>query len=87
LRYFYINIIARRFKISKKEDVIEAEGTILEALPNAMFRVELENGYRVLAHISGKMRMHYIKILPGDKVKVEISPYDLTRGRIIFRKK
>jgi len=87
LRYFYINIIARRFKISKKEDVIEAEGTILEALPNAMFRVELENGHRVLAHISGKMRMHYIKILPGDKVKVEISPYDLTRGRIIFRKK
>ncbi len=87
MRYFYINIIARRFKISKKEDVIEAEGTILEALPNAMFRVELENGHRVLAHISGKMRMHYIKILPGDKVKVEISPYDLTRGRIIFRKK
>jgi len=87
LRYFYINIIARRFKISKKEDVMEAEGTILEALPNAMFRVELENGHRVLAHISGKMRMHYIKILPGDKVKVEISPYDLTRGRIIFRKK
>ena len=75
------------FKISKKEDVIEAEGTILEALPNAMFRVELDNGHKVLAHISGKMRMHYIKILPGDRVKVEISPYDLTRGRIIFRKK
>jgi translation initiation factor IF-1 len=59
----------------------------LEALPNAMFRVELDNGHKVLAHISGKMRMHYIKILPGDKVKVEISPYDLSRGRIIFRKK
>jgi translation initiation factor IF-1 len=67
--------------------VIEAEGTILESLPNAMFRVELENGHKVLAHISGKMRMHYIKILPGDKVRVEISPYDLTRARIIFRKK
>ena len=77
----------RRFDISKKEGVIEAEGTILESLPNAMFRVELENGHKVLAHISGKMRMHYIKILPGDKVRVEISPYDLTRGRIIFRKK
>ncbi len=74
-------------KISKKEGVIEAEGTIMEALPNAMFRVELDNGHKVLAHISGKMRMHYIKILPGDKVKVEISPYDLSRGRIIFRKK
>ena len=73
--------------ISIKEGVIEAEGTILEALPNAMFRVELENGHKVLGHISGKMRMHYIKILPGDKVRVEISPYDLTRGRIIFRKK
>jgi len=73
--------------ISKKEGVIEAEGTILEALPNAMFRVELDNGHKILAHISGKMRMHYIKILPGDKVKVEISPYDLTRGRITFRKK
>ena len=59
----------------------------MESLPNAMFRVELENGHKVLAHISGKMRMHYIKILPGDKVRVEISPYDLTRGRIIFRKK
>lgn len=59
----------------------------MEALPNAMFRVELDNGHKVLAHISGKMRMHYIKILPGDKVKVEISPYDLSRGRIIFRKK
>ncbi|HAJ94786.1 MAG TPA: translation initiation factor IF-1 [Actinobacteria bacterium] len=73
--------------MSKKEGIIEAEGKILEALPNAMFRVELENGHRVLAHISGKMRMHYIKILPGDTVKVEISPYDLTRGRITYRKK
>ncbi|MBM3701791.1 MAG: translation initiation factor IF-1 [Actinobacteria bacterium] len=73
--------------MSKKEGIIEAEGTILEALPNAMFRVELDNGHKVLAHISGKMRMHYIKILPGDKVKVEISPYDLNKGRITFRKK
>ncbi len=73
--------------ISKKEGIIEAEGTILEALPNAMFRVELENGHKLLAHISGKMRMHYIKILPGDTVKVEISPYDLSRGRITYRKK
>lgn len=79
--------VKKGVKISKKEGVIEAEGTILEALPNAMFRVELDNGHRVLAHISGKMRMHYIKILPGDKVRVEISPYDLSRGRIIFRKK
>ena len=68
-----------------KEDVIELEGTVMEALPNAMFRVELANGHKVLAHISGKMRMHYIKILPGDKVTVEFSPYDLTRGRIIYR--
>jgi translation initiation factor IF-1 len=68
-----------------KEDVIQMEGTVLEPLPNAMFRVELGNGHKVLAHISGKMRMHYIKILPGDKVKVEVSPYDLTRGRIIYR--
>jgi translation initiation factor IF-1 len=62
-------------------------GTVLETLPNAMFRVQLENGHRVLAHISGKMRMHYIKILPGDKVKIELSPYDLARGRIIFRER
>ena len=68
-----------------KEDSIEVQGTIIETLPNAMFRVELENGYRVLAHISGKMRMHYIKILPGDKVTVKLSPYDLTRGRITYR--
>ena len=66
---------------------IEIEGTILESLPNAMFRVELENGHKVLAHISGKMRMHYIRILPGDKVQVELTPYDLTRGRITYRYK
>jgi translation initiation factor IF-1 len=70
-----------------KEEAIEVEGTVIETLPNAMFRVELENGYRILAHISGKMRMHFIKILPGDKVKVELSPYDLTRGRITYRAK
>lgn len=68
-----------------KEDVIEVEGTIVEPLPNAMFRVELENGHKVLAHISGKMRMHFIKILTGDRVKLELSPYDLTRGRITYR--
>ncbi len=68
-----------------KEDVIELEGTVKEALPNAMFRVELENGHEILAHISGKMRMHYIKILPGDKVTVELSVYDLNRGRITYR--
>ncbi len=68
-----------------KQDVIEVEGTVIEPLPNAMFRVELENGHRVLAHISGKMRMNFIKILPGDKVTVELSAYDLTRGRIIYR--
>jgi translation initiation factor IF-1 len=70
-----------------KEDAIEVVGKVLETLPNAMFRVELENGHKVLAHISGKMRMHYIKILPGDKVKIELSPYDLGRGRIIFRER
>ncbi len=68
-----------------KEDAIEVQGTIKETLPNAMFRVELENGHKVLAHISGKMRMHYIKILPGDRVTVELSPYDLSRGRIVYR--
>ena len=68
-----------------KKDVIEVEGKVVEPLPNAMFRVELENGHKVLAHISGKMRMHFIKILPGDKVTVELSPYDLTRGRIVYR--
>ena len=70
-----------------KEEVIEVEGTVIEPLPNAMFSVELENGHKLLSHISGKMRMHFIKILPGDKVTVELSPYDLTRGRIIYRSK
>jgi translation initiation factor IF-1 len=68
-----------------KKDTIQLEGIIVESLPNAMFRVELENGHRVLAHISGKMRMHFIRILPGDRVTVEFSPYDLNRGRIIYR--
>ena len=70
-----------------KDDVIEIQGTVVDTLPNAMFKVELENGHQVLAHISGKMRMHYIKILPGDKVTVELSPYDLDRGRITYRYK
>ena len=70
-----------------KEEAIQVEGMVLETLPNAMFRVELEGGHRVLAHISGKMRMHYIKISPGDKVSLELSPYDLSRGRIIYRGK
>ena len=70
-----------------KEDVIEVEGTVVEALPNTNFKVELENGHQILAHISGKLRMNYIKILPGDKVKVELSPYDLSRCRIIWRAK
>ena len=70
-----------------KQDAIELEGTVVEPLPNAMFKVELENGHQVLAHISGKMRMHYIKILPGDKATIELSPYDLDRGRITYRYK
>jgi translation initiation factor IF-1 len=70
-----------------KEELIETEGKVLEALPNAVFKVELENGHSVLAHVSGKMRMHFIRILPGDKVKLELSPYDLTKGRITFRVK
>ncbi len=70
-----------------KEEAVEVEGTVIEPLPNAVFRVELENGHKVLAHISGKMRMHFIRILRGDKVKVELSPYDLTRGRITYRYK
>jgi translation initiation factor IF-1 len=70
-----------------KQSSIEQDGTIMEALSNAMFRVELENGHAITAHISGKMRMHYIKILPGDRVKIEMSPYDLTKGRITFRYK
>ncbi|MEE8124923.1 MAG: translation initiation factor IF-1 [Nitrospirales bacterium] len=68
-----------------KEDVIEVQGAVTETLPNAMFRVQLDNGHKILAHISGKMRMHFIRILPGDKVTVELSPYDLTRGRITYR--
>jgi len=71
--------------MANKDDVIEVEGVVLEPLPNAMFRVELVNGHKVLAHISGKMRMNFIRILPGDKVMVELSPYDLSRGRIIYR--
>lgn len=70
-----------------KEEPIEVEGVVVEALPNAMFRVELDNGHKVLAHVSGKMRMNFIRILPGDRVKLELSPYDLTRGRITFRVK
>lgn len=70
-----------------KEDVIEVEGTVIEALPNALFQVQLENGHKILAHISGKLRMNFIRILPGDKVTLELSPYDLTRGRITWRAK
>ena len=73
--------------MAKKEGVIEMEGAVVEALPNAMFRVELANGHKVLAHISGKMRQHYIRILPEDRVVVELSPYDLSRGRIVYRYK
>lgn len=71
--------------MAKKEGVIEMEGKIVETLPNAMFRVELDNGHNILAHVSGKIRMHFIRILPGDRVKVELSPYDLNRGRIVYR--
>lgn len=77
----------RRVEILSKEGVIEVEGKVVEALPNAMFVVELENGHRVLAHISGKLRMNFIRILPGDKVSLELSPYDLSRGRIVWRAK
>ena len=73
--------------MAEKEEAIQIEGTVTEALPNTQFRVELENGHKVLAHISGKMRMHYIRILPGDRVVVELSPYDLSRGRITYRYK
>ena len=73
--------------MAKNKEAIEIEGTVVEPLPNAMFRVELENGHKVLSHISGKMRMHYIRILPGDKVQVELTPYDLSRGRITYRYK
>lgn len=79
--------MARDGRVMAKEEVIEVEGTVKEPLPNAMFKVELETGHEVLAHISGKMRMHFIRILPGDKVKLEISPYDLSRGRIVYRSK
>lgn len=79
-------MVKEGFNLSK-EDVIEVEGKVLEAMPNAMFKVELGNGHKILAHISGKLRMHYIRILPGDKVTVEMSPYDLTRGRITWRGK
>jgi translation initiation factor IF-1 len=81
------NLCEEQHFVTKRDDAIELEGTVVEPLPNAMFRVELENGHKVLAHISGKMRMHYIRILPGDKVVVELSPYDLTRGRITYRYK
>jgi translation initiation factor IF-1 len=70
-----------------KDDVIEVKGKVIEPLPNAMFRVELENGHKVLAHVSGKMRMHFIRILPGDRVLIQLTPYDLTRGRIVYRYK
>lgn len=73
--------------MAKKDDVIEVEGTVVDALPNAIFKVRLENGHEILAHISGKLRMNYIRILPGDTVTVELSPYDLTRGRITWRNK
>ena len=73
--------------MSNKDEVIEVRGKVIEPLPNAMFRVELDNGHKILAHVSGKMRLHFIRILPGDKVLVEISPYDLARGRIVYRYK
>ena len=73
--------------MSKKKDVVEVEGTVVEPLPNAMFRVELKNGHKVLAHVSGKIRMNFIRILPGDRVLIELSPYDLSRGRITYRYK
>jgi len=82
-----IEQIKKEKTIMAKQSAIEQDGSIVESLSNAMFRVELENGVQIIAHISGKMRMHYIKILPGDKVKVEMSPYDLTKGRIVFRYK
>lgn len=80
-----IPVLAERIEVRAEEDVIEIQGTVNETLPNAMFRVSLDNGHKILAHISGKMRMHFIRILPGDKVTVELSPYDLTRGRITYR--
>ena|SRR5207248_11173684 len=87
-RFSVFSQILRRPDLPKpKEDAIVLEGTVVEPLPNAMFRVQLENGHKVLAHISGKMRMHYIRILPGDRVQVELTPYDLSRGRITYRYK
>lgn len=77
----------KRTAVSKKEEAIEVEATVAELLPNTMFRVKLDNGHQVLAHISGKMRKHFIRILPGDRVRVELSPYDLSRGRIVYRLK
>ena len=82
---FLRNFTGKEEPFSGKADIIEVEGKVTETLPNAMFKVELENGVEILAHVSGKIRMHYIKILPGDRVKVEMSPYDLTKGRITFR--
>ncbi|EPR29219.1 Bacterial Protein Translation Initiation Factor 1 (IF-1) [Geobacillus sp. WSUCF1] len=87
MRNTMLLIRRRESRSMAKDDVIEVEGTVIETLPNAMFRVELENGHTVLAHVSGKIRMHFIRILPGDRVTVELSPYDLTRGRITYRYK
>lgn len=87
LRVFVCDRCQRRKTSMAKEDVIEVEGVIVETLPNAMFKVELENDHEILAHVSGKIRMNYIRILPGDKVTVEMSPYDLTKGRITYRYK
>ena len=87
LRVFVCDRCQRRKTSMAKEDVIEVEGVVVETLPNAMFKVELENGHEILAHVSGKIRMNYIRILPGDKVTVEMSPYDLSRGRITYRYK
>ena len=82
---YQMQTLYKEVLVVAKEDMIEIEGTVVETLPNAMFKVELENGHQVLATVSGKIRMHYIRILPGDKVTVELSPYDLTRGRITYR--
>jgi translation initiation factor IF-1 len=86
-RFVDLRRVSRRLSFMAKEDVIEMEGTVIETLPNTMFRVRLDNGHVITAHISGKMRKHYIRILTGDRVKVEMTPYDLTKGRITFRLK
>jgi translation initiation factor IF-1 len=86
-RFVNLRRVSRRLSFMAKEDVIEMEGTVIETLPNTMFRVRLDNGHVITAHISGKMRKHYIRILTGDRVKVEMTPYDLTKGRITFRLK